>query len=485
MIRGVQIRAHRRATALAAGLTALALGLGLAACSAIQSARSRTDRAVALMNREDYADALALLEPEHAAHPSDNHVTVLLAQAHLGAARLEMLELADHVMSGRFTGGEVELSMHADCPTGPIRSVRESDARCIFFRILRELPPADDPHVLRARDLLRAAYPDAPHTPTDINFLAAFVELSSALSRVKAFLLQGAFDQPTEAKFTFVIHNAKILLDELQQGLKRARYSYGKVSRFVATLGHQKLVFSEDIGVPALLRFGADVLRESKEEIDSQLNGAFAGALGNVGSGFVEVLRSLDVAQFAGSGEGSLQTAFMFESAINTLLKAVADNMESASPVNVFEVAWSNPPRIFSHLSEAATRTWESESPAPLKEYLAATQSDWDELERLRYGWENWVNAELTPDQRDGLLSYLRMRHQLDPRLSGLPAQLTSENLRRWQTGFTAALEDALLAVLDGTDPFVPKLDPGQTADGRALLQASLDWINRNLWVSQ
>ena len=355
------------------GIAALLISVALLTngCSLFQSARSRTDRAVSLMNHGNYSAAVSLLEQEHGNHPDDHHVTVLLAQAHLGSAKLEMLELADHVMSGQARSGAIELKARPDCPAGPIKDVHDSDAGCILLRILTELPAADDPHVLRARDLLRAAYPDPVHTSTDINFLAAFVEFSSALARTRAFIIKGQIQGPQDIQISAFIHQSKGLLDELQQGLKRARYSYGKVSRFVANLdgkplieiGGQKLVFNEDIGVPALLRFMAAVLHESADQIDSQLNTASAGALGNLGSGFVSVLQSLDLANFGGETGQMLVSTLHFESAIGAALSSVADGVEKDEHFDVFSQAWKDPPRIFREPLPSAFRRLEVRNP--------------------------------------------------------------------------------------------------------------------------
>ena len=77
------------------------------------------------------------------------------------------------------------------------------------------------------------------------------------------------------------------------------------------------------------------------------------------------------------------------------------------------------------------------------------------------------------------MLNYLTLCRQSDPRLVGIPSPTTTENLRSWQIGFVAGLKDALVTVFANTS-----LDPAQLAEGQDLLTRSVDWVNRNLWVS-
>jgi hypothetical protein len=472
----------------------LSLFLAIACgCGLNSSSRSQLDRAMALMNQARYADASATLESLHSKNPSDSRVSILLAQANLGQANLEMLDLANQVMSSQPPSPVIELSSPPDCPTGAIHDIQGADARCLVYRVIQLLPRPDEPHVIRARDVLRAAFPDPKTTDGEINFLAAYVELASALARVKAFLVPNAFGGSQDAKFTYFVHHAKAFLDELQQGLLRARYSYRKVSKFVANLdgkplikvGDQELVFSEDIGIPTLLRFAASVVHESADSVDSQLSAATGSALGGIGSGFVSVLQALDVGQFGGAAGNDLEVMWKFEPVINSALNSVADSIDKTGRFDLFSLTWSDPPRLFAGLVTAADAAWNGETPAPLRGYLQSTQGAWDELEALREGWTDWVNLGLAPAQRDSLTAFLSFERKNDPRLGSFPAELTMPNLKAWQVGFTAGLSDALAAYLTGTVPNPPELTADQAKIGWDLLQRSQDWAATNLWTQQ
>jgi hypothetical protein len=403
-----------------------------------------------------------------------------------------MLDFVNQVMGAQPPQSTLDVAVMPNCGSDPIKELGGTDLRCLFYRILERLPEPDDPGFLKAQTLLRETYPDATSTPTETNFLIAFVELGSGLARVKAFLqpLDTSGTDGANKAFKLSVHHLKRFFTELQNGLIRMRYSYQKVSQFVVQqdgkplveVGNQKLVFSEELGVPAILRFLGAVIHENAVSVDGQLNEVARDAIYQLGRGTLETLRALDLASFQGDGFDDLQVMFQFESGIEELFAQLADSIEQKQTFDIFEMAWNDPPRILAKFADSARKSWNEENLTYLQNYYLVTQNQWVELQRLEADWPFWFQNELDQSQRDGLLLFLQRAHREDPRLSGFSGEVTLESLKNWQTAFVTGMISALKQALDGHAPEIPNLNAQAALDGILLLQRTQDWVNQNLW---
>lgn len=480
-------------------IAAFCLALSVAACTPAPSGDPvEFGRAMADMNRRDFAAAERRLEALHRRHPGSRETALLLAQAHLGQAGFELLRLAEDVMAAQRRSNGADLVLRPRCPGGELESLEGQDFRCVLFRIVSHLPEADDPHLLRALGLLRAYYPDSDTTPTEVNFLTSVTELSSAMTRLKAFLSRETarrFSLMPEgrrfyAQFTFTVHHLKRIFSETMNGFDRARHSYSKVSRLVVNfdgmplirVGERELVFNENLGVPALLRFFGSVLGDEAERVDAELNQRAAESVSGLGVGLLRFLRSLDLVAFDGDHSRTLVVAWRFERVIGDLLNRVAGDIQSDRPVKLFELVWKDPPVIFERLAESVSAAWEREDARPLMRYWRESGAEWREFQRLGGGWESWMQFTLRGDQKRVLLSYIRYRHREDGMFGNPPPDLNPERMRTWFQRFLEDLGTVMADFLAGRVSEGSALTAAQAREGKELLERTENWIERNLW---
>ena len=237
---------------------------GVIACTANRSERSETDRAMKSMDQGNYSQAKQEIQAQLDSHPGDPKLMVLLAEADLGLAGIQLLDFLQTVSEGQAVSTDLDLITMPPCDSGKLEKLKEADIRCIMLRVIQHLPDPDDPNFSEARDLLERAYPDAKVAPLEVNFLSSIVDLGSALGRAKILLQKTAWFRDNQVKsmdrenFHFAVHHLKNELQELTDGFKRARYSYAKISHFVVSMdgkpvikiGNKELAFGEDIDLP-------------------------------------------------------------------------------------------------------------------------------------------------------------------------------------------------------------------------------------------
>lgn len=226
----------RNTTAPTIGL--LAIAWLLSSCAVGLSEQSRIDHAYGLLNRRAFSEAVATLEQDLVEHPANPTFSVLLAHAHLGASGFELIRFLSDLSEDQEGIPELGIARMPDCAAEKLATIRRTRLHCVLIRLIKRMPEADDPHVARARVLLREAYPDAALAPEDVNFLSAFVEIGSAISRLRPNAVEN-HALPLET-----------IQSELRHGIVRARHSYRRIGRYIADL--ESVDLEEDLGVARL-----------------------------------------------------------------------------------------------------------------------------------------------------------------------------------------------------------------------------------------
>ncbi|MBI3542320.1 MAG: hypothetical protein HY075_03460 [Deltaproteobacteria bacterium] len=301
----------------------------------------------------------------------------------------------------------------------------------------------------KARAVLRADFAEPAKAATDVNFLAAFVELGSAFARLKVLLKRSlvleiqtdASLRPADLPFELVIHHLKRFFTELTNGFTRARYSYGKVSKFVVgyqgkplvKIQNHTFVFSEEIGLTSIARFALDVLHDNSYTVNYDINHFIQQNLQGMGAGVVRVLHVLDRVQFQEGFTDRLRIAFHFQTAFSRLLGRLADDPGSFAQVDVFTLLIGTPPAILRELGHSFQKSWDEEDGAHLRRYLETTKGQWNQLNGLLVDWEEWSKTKLTGDQQAAILAYVKTLQSEYPDVFAAPVHLDSDSLRDYQ----------------------------------------------------
>lgn len=481
-----KIQSALRVSALV--FAALAVALGLVGCSNRQARQARLDRALHEMNQRHYENAIRLLEEQHALDPGDTQVALYLAESHLGMAGLELLKFADEVLGDQRNQmlSRSDIVFDPDCGGDRIEKFDSTSWRCLIQRIYVRLPDPDQYHLASARTILRSAFPDPKRAGIEVNFLCTFVEWSSALSRLKFFVkelkrkdLRNLDLEQARRSFGYLVYHFKYFLRESMQGFRRAKHSYGKISRYVKTfegmplirVGERELVFNEDLDLPIILDFLAMVIRDQSETMNARLAYALADVLS-------EALSDLDSRFMRGVGSTILNSAWRFDSVIANILEGIGHSVAANQPVRLLSAVWTNPPSILQGFDTAVAEAWENESPLPLERYAHSTQFAWRELGAITQGWESWISNTLSGEKKEQLLRWFKERATLDARLSAPPQALGSPEFSRWMSGFIDGVMEGLQAVLSDAEssPDAPQFHELERVEGLRLIERTRAW---------
>ena len=350
---------------------------GVIACTANRSERSEIDRAVKSMDQGNYPQAKEEIQAQLNNHPGDPKLMVLLAEADLGLAGIQLLDFLQTVSEGQAVSTDLDLLTMPPCDSGKLEKLKEADIRCIMLRVIQHLPDPDDPNFSEARDLLEKAYPDAKVAPLEVNFLSSIVDLGSALGRAKILLQKTAWFRDNQVKtmdrenFHFAVHHLKNELQELTDGFKRARYSYAKISHFVVSMdgkpvikiGNKELAsMGEDIDLPTILRFAKDVVVSYRDNIDGQLNISLSESLSKMAPATMAVFgQRLDPDFLPGVFyDNMLSPSVAFEQAINDIFDEAQDT--NSRCMNSSCSAWpGNIRRHSCSISKGGLASWSEE----------------------------------------------------------------------------------------------------------------------------
>lgn len=473
-------------------------------CGQNQSDRSRVDHAIHAMNNRQYDEAVSILESVYAENPAHSSNALLLAQAHLGKAGFEMMGLIEKVAGAQENVDPDQYWVdQPHCDSGPIEKIAGYDVRCLIFRLMNNLPDAEDPSLIRARNILRSAFKDPAQTPSDANFLSALVEFSSAFYRIREFgktqskvlLEQEPNDVATaDQQFKLVSHHLKRFLIETHYGFKRLRYSYGKLARIVksmdgkpmVTIGDRTLMFSDNLDTADILRFASVLVQDRAEGVDSQISDFVGQGIRVAGIKYMGTLARLDRAFFSRDQLEELSISWKFNHATAKLLEWLAASDSKDFKFKPAMLLWDNPPIIFREFRDAIESGWTKETVGPLWDYFLSTRDRWNELGHIMDDWGAWYNNELTFAQRSQIEAYLREAIHNDRNFTNLPERIRTETLEKYGQDLTEAMIRELGKILSGQAREIKTLNSDQMNHGQLVLKRTISWINANLWhVSQ
>lgn len=471
----------------------LLLNLG---CGVGATKKSEMDRARALINDKKYEEAAEHLENLYSKYPSDSQVAYFLAQAHLGAGGFEMLEFVSQVTAPQEVEIELAGKKIIECDEGSIQRYQGQDIRCMLVRVSEHLFNADNSHILRAKFLLRRHFPTANGTRSDINFVSALVETGSALSRFKLLLELGApahSSMTIAPRLSYVIHQIKNMLREFFWGLIRARFSYQKIRKLIATvdgrpilkIGKESLVFSEYLNEQEIFSFFPQAIRQYGPSIDRELNRQTSELIQHLPVGLLRILKNVGFITFE---KNVVVTAFQYGSAVDSFLQLATTTAEKPvqaplEEMHFFETVWQNPPPILFKFKMALVQAWEHELGDPIVKYYEDTSKEWTDLGVLVSTWTSWWENAPTSQQKQQMLEVLKNLGQQYPIISTPPAKMGGGDFGHWAEEVLKIFEKEMRYILSGgygeVDPFPQhKID-----QANELLKKSSSWVERNLWA--
>jgi hypothetical protein len=459
------------------------------------------DRATRFMNERQYSEAINILEGIYAENPNNSQTALLLAQAHLGNAHFEMMDLIGKV-SGRQDPipADTYWVVQPKCDDGPIEKIAGYDIRCILFRLMNHLPDAEDPSLIRARNILRTTFKDPSQTASDVNFLSAVVEFNSALFRLRNLGTSKAKElldhEPTnqamaDAQFKLVSHNVKRFIVEIFLGFKRLRYSYGKLANFIRnldgkpmiTIGDQTLIFSDNLDTKDILRFAALIVHDRAQGVDDQLSYLAQRQIQIVGMKYSSQLAKFDRSFFSRDQLENLSIYWRFNHAISQIFDEIAEIDTRDNQFKPATLLWENPPILFREFRDSIEQGWSQEAATPVWDYFLRTKDRWNELGQILDAWAYWFDQGLSRAQQTEIRSFIRRTIKEDPRFSNLPERIRTESIEKYGRDMTNALMEKLKAIFSGQTQEIPSLTQEQIESGDAILRRTEKWIDQNLWV--
>jgi hypothetical protein len=494
------------------------LGIALGACTANRTDESRKDREMALLNQRKYGQSVNELETSLRQNPNDRSTALLLAMAHIGEANAEMLQLFSSVLKAQ-GAPPPELLARVRCNDEPWDNLQDKSAACIASRILRNVPDELNADMARSQQLLRQYYPDARATKSDVNFLAAYVEVYRFLNRFNYLtnprtwadaeglkLDNKKFDDVTtpefekaDAMFGLGVHELKNLGDEFMQAYKRLQHSYGKLAKYTSSIngkpiiqykGHV-LIFDEDMSVDRIAKFVLTVLNDEQGKADKKLNENFSGILSRLAPAAVRLARELEYVSGPTEAWNHITTSFQFENLLKNFLRGLSlgsgrvpsadlsgwmiDELDTAG-----DELLKNPPGLFGDFAKAMRESWNTESMRALSAYHKATAPEWLELSEIIRLWGKVRDNDEDSFEGRKMAHDLVSHREADHNYLKFPATVTPVSIDGWFREILA--EGAVYERGYEAGKYSPNNRPPSPAR-RALVHEA--WTRSNAWLAK
>jgi hypothetical protein len=248
-------------------------------------------------------------------------------------------------------------------------------------------------------------------------------------------------------------------------------------------VGDRTLVLTETLGPPDILRFVGAVISDQGEGLDRNLSSAANDAVSQLGIGLLRILHAVDIVQFSSATSEAVSVCWQFDHMLSGFFESLANGAEKHVEVNLFELAWNNPPRLLQEFFDAASTAWETERREPLVAYFARNKEAWIELKNLLQDWQLWMQQDLSQDAKDFLLYSLRSAVQANQDQLILPGHLSSPALETWGTHWASFFSATMDDVLSGSNPETQDLiGADEMAHGLTLLHRTERWSSMNFW---
>lgn len=396
-------------------------------CAPRLEERAEDAHVMALMDQHNYAAAAPILEQQVKKNPNNDRATVLLAESYLGESGLELssllsnLQFSQDLSLQKLIPSQISISALQDksildfaaCKTLGTQKIKELNLKCLPFIIYDKFPNPDSPFVRKARNLLEQHFNKARSAPSNVNFLIAFVDSSSALARLK-LIVNGHGD----------FHQFKHFILDGVDSLKRLRFSYAKIQKFILEHAEAKFpILDKDLFTAegefdvdqAGNLFGAwvkQILANQKYEIQKTSEEQAKEMIQSLPS----FMQQVDSSLFDNRVSPILSRVLNMETGGNQLIKLIADHRSIPIPVlSILTFFVDHPPLFIQDLVQSFKASWQSESMDSFSNSLARAEAQLEQLENLEGAWVNWYQNTLTPDQQTALLD------QLSATFSGTP----------------------------------------------------------------
>ncbi|MGZ3708975.1 MAG: hypothetical protein ACXWPM_09385, partial [Bdellovibrionota bacterium] len=494
-------------SAVAAFVCLLAMTLG--ACAPGAEIQQGLDSARRALDQRRYSDAELILNDLHAKNPGRSDVSLLLAEAELGLANLGILDLINRVLGQQDMDAEAGVDGYSDpanvnalinspdslinsyffswsCPGKPIADPKSNDKQgCLALRLMKAIPAFEEPRLIRARNLLKEAFPDRAQTSSDVNFLVAYVNLLSALSRVKLAIRPAYFTKVlasdlSTAKWGEIFSQLKNLRLEGLTFLDRARASYKKMKEFlghiygqpVIQVGEHTLVFGPSTDYSDFYDFALKLVYDQRREINAMIQTilvqkvqtSFARMQGVA----IRAMKNRPVEQFKKEypdvwdfyqGFVTSTPETWIGSVLDQSSAPLLDPNAPAPSVNWVEFVGDHPPHLFEELRAGILASWDQERDEPLHDALARASDRFLELTAITDAWSAWGEQFAEVDPTNDLVIWdlinLVAKNWKDVKP---PQGLDGAKLIVWEDRFAGILSQEL-AELDG-GKLLPALPP-------------------------
>ncbi len=443
--------------------------LALVSCTLNKTEDSKKDRSMSLLNERRYEESIEELEQALRDNPKDRSNALLLAMAHIGRANAELFQLLGAVLAHQSVPPPSLLAA-VRCGDEPWDNLQNKSVACLATRILRQVPEEPNLNMARAQALIRDYYRDYRGTSSDINFLAAYIELYRILNRTRVLtskkfgaeitkvrITHKKFEDVTtpefekaDALFAFTVRELKAMGEEFMHFFRRMKYSYSKLATYTKSIDgkpmleykRHRLIFDDEMTVSRIFKFMVNAMEDEKGDTDRNLNRKLSGFLEKWAPEIVKIARRLRYVSGPEEALDRITTSIQFESFIRDFLTRLGNSARGpASDIPFFlrddfdraaDVFWETPPGIFGDLSSALRQSWDSESLRAMAEYHRKSAPDWTELADVLALWkkvsEDSSGTYAGHKMRDSIFE----RRRLDASYLRFPDKISPESVHGW-----------------------------------------------------
>ncbi len=451
-------------------LTILPLLLfALSACSLNKTEESKKDRSMALLNQRSYSQNVNELEQALRDNPKDRSNALLLAMAHIGKANAELFQLLGSVLAHQSTPPPSLLAA-VRCGDERWDNLQNKSVVCLASRILRQVPDEPNMNMARAQALLRGYYGEFKTTSSDINFLAAYIELYRILNRVRVLtspkftaeiqklkITHEKFEnistpefEKADALFAYMVRELKAMGDDFMHFFRRMKYSYAKLATYTKNVDgkpileykKKQLIFDDNMTVGRIFKFIVNAMEEEKGDADRNLNRKLSGLLEKWTPEIVKIARELRYVSGPADAMNKITTTIQFENFIRDFLTKLGNSGRSiASDIPFFlredfdragDVLWEHPPGIFGDFSVALRQSWDGESLRALSKYHRESAPDWQELSDILKLWTRVREDSSGTYAGHKMMDSLKKRRYNDAHYLAFPDKISAESVHGW-----------------------------------------------------
>jgi hypothetical protein len=240
-----------------------------AGCGRDYTYELQEENIIKLIDQRKYGEVVDILEP-HAA--TKLNLVPYLAEAHLGLAHFEPINMAGPILSGQGVMNPALDKIFPRCFNVRLQKFDQISVPCMVKRLIQTLPSSQDPNFARARHLLRNYYPNPMYVEHKYNLLIGAVELGSAISRLgelAVYYKSLNADSLDKSQVKTLLVMAEETVNYAAQAMYRARYSGKSITQLLTGIKTVEFLYATGndfqldagTGIPSL-----NILSDSKNK---------------------------------------------------------------------------------------------------------------------------------------------------------------------------------------------------------------------------